>query len=71
MRFFTFDELIKFVFLHLDNLNTCVLYKSFKGENPPHISPYSVEYPTANSDLFPVANKIDLNLLEIAISMLP
>ena len=35
--------------------------------SPPAMSPYSVQYPTASSDLLPVLKTIDPNLLEIPI----
>src|SRR5579859_2037616 len=38
---------------------------------PPAMSPYSVQYPTASSDLFPVLNTIEPNLFESAIHLGP
>ena len=44
---------------------------SLMGAYPPHISPYKVEYPTAYSDLFPVARTMYPYLFDKAINKSP
>ena len=50
---------------------TSVLGQSLMTANPPAVSPYRVEYPTAISDLLPVVRTSQSNLLDRAISRLP
>ena len=50
---------------------TIIFGRSAITASPPFISPYSVQYPTAISDLFPVVSNSDPNLLDNAISSAP
>lgn len=56
---------------HSASRKTDVLYTSLMGPYAPTESPYSVEYPTASSDLLPGASTMWPSWLEIAINSVP
>ena len=57
--------------IHFESSYTSVLFKSPIADNPPLISPYKVQYPSANSVLFPVDKTKEPNLFENAIKIFP